>query len=167
MPRTPKHRNGRAAAAGVAAGVLALAMATGINLGILGAAGSPQGPGALEGAQVVAVGRPDTHDAGRSPGRLLHERRGERDQGPESAEPTGTASVATTTSPRATAAAPQNGVAPSPTWRPAPLWSHAAPPTVPATGGRSTPRTGGSDSGNGGSESEQQPHHRFGAKNDD
>jgi len=151
---TSKHSNARAAAAGVAAGALAIGMATGINLGILGAAGSPRGPGALGAAQVVAVGRPG-HDGGHPGGsRRVAERQVEVDHGTEHTEPAETA-AAVTTSPRV--ARPST----PPSWSPIP--PPAGRPSPAAAPGWS-PRSGGSDVPG---EAEAEPHHRFGAKDDD
>src|SRR5690242_20182918 len=63
-------RPARAAAGGLLAGVLAVAMATGINLGILGAAGNPSGPGTLGSGATVAFHTPPERSAlpGGAPG---------------------------------------------------------------------------------------------------
>jgi hypothetical protein len=138
-------RKGRAVATGVAAGALAIAMATGINMGILGAAGNPRGPGNLGGSKVLAIAPardnvpiPPGGHAGQRPSKAPWERPVER--GPtEPAEATSRTPV----SPAPTWTAGSTTV--SPAGRSGRTWS--PPPTAPR--------------------SPEGERHRFGANNDD
>jgi hypothetical protein len=139
-------RKGRAVATGIAAGALAIAMATGINMGILGAAGNPRGPGNLGGSKVLAIAPagdnlpiPPTVRAGQRPSK--EPREGPVERGPT--EPAG-ASVRTPASATPTWTAGSTTVSPAGrsgtrTWSP--------PPAAPR--------------------SPEGERHRFGANNDD